>query len=148
MLLFILGQRRDVSFRFKNITFESVFRLRDARAECPSLIIVQLQRVAKTWASLITSKQYCASHSYRTVRLNRSAYAFCCGFPGWIYSIRIVRRLAQFTIDSLMYSGVLSQRRTFGVPRHCMICSSDRITCQRAGKSRLRCRGPRGWNRQ
>ncbi|EFF45744.1 ISxac2 transposase [Xanthomonas citri pv. aurantifolii str. ICPB 10535] len=48
--------------------------------------------------------------------------------PGWMCSTRMPCRCAQDSNAPLMYSGPLSQRITAGLPRHSMICSSDRIT--------------------
>jgi hypothetical protein len=41
-------------------------------------------------------------------------YAFCWGFPGWMYSIRIPFRLVNPTMAELTYSEPLSQRITLG----------------------------------
>ena len=49
--------------------------------------------------------RHCASDSYRTVRLKRSTYAFCCGWRGWMCSIRRPRAAAQDWTAPLTYSG-------------------------------------------
>lgn len=42
--------------------------------------------------------------------------------------MRMPRLAAQVSVTALMYSGPLSQRMTWGLPRHSLILSRDRMT--------------------
>ncbi len=72
--------------------------------------------------------RYWSSQSYRTVRLYRSMYVFCCGLPGWICFNRICFLSAQAVSAALIYSGTLSQRKARGCHRHSISCSRARMT--------------------
>jgi len=50
-----------------------------------SLLYFHNHWVASVCACSIDSNKFRSSHSCRTVLLKRSMYAFCVGFPGWIY---------------------------------------------------------------
>ena len=58
-----------------------------------------------------------------------------------MYSKQIPLALAQFCSVALMYSGPLSQRMTWGLPRHCMICSQTRITRSEGNEKSTSMRG-------
>ena len=66
-------------------------------------------------------KDVLAGHSCRTVRLYRWIWAFCWGYPGWIYSMAMPRLQAHSTSTPLTFSGPLSTRIVSGLPRHSMI---------------------------
>lgn len=62
------------------------------------------------------SKMYRSSHSWRTVRLYHSIYAFCWGFPGEIWFRAMPCFSAKIIRVELMYSGPLPKRIDFDLP--------------------------------